>query len=150
MFMRRVRMMGGGAGARAPPTNEGIAQAYGIGVKTEPPELAANISNLTPGLVDKFPVIQEVFRKNGVKPFITSGNDPDPNRVQNSDHENDIAIDLRANYPDLTDEKQDKIAADLQKELGDNYYVESEHPINKKTGEREEGRDHIHISYRPK
>lgn len=143
MFMRRVRMMGGGGGARPPRSNEQMAEEYGIGIKN-----GANIQNLMPGLVDKFPDIAKVWEKYNETPIITSGNDPDPNRVKDSDHEIDMAIDLRARY--YSDEKQDQMAEDLKKALGPDYYVESEHPINKKTDKREEERDHIHISYRPR
>lgn len=143
MFMRRVRMMGGGAGARAPPTNEGIAQAYGIGVKKEPPHLAADITNINPMLVAIFPDIAKVWKANTThKPVITSGTDKDPKRVEDSDHPDGLAIDLRANYPDFI-EKQAEIAKDLQEALGKDYWVNPEYFDNKAL-------NHIHISYRPK
>lgn len=142
MFMRRVRMMGGGGGARPPRSNEDYAEECGIGIKK-----GAIIQNLMPGLVDKFPDIAKVWEKYNETPIITSGNDPDPNRVKDSDHEIDMAIDLRARY--YSDEKQDQMAEDLKKALGPDYYVLSEHPKDRH-GNRVEERDHIHISYRPR
>lgn len=141
MFMRRVRMMGVGGGARPPPSNEDMAEKYGIGVKTEPEHLAANITNLKPEMVAIFPDIAKIWNEHNVKPFITSGNDYAPGRVPNSLHYEDLAIDLRTNY--LDDSKQNEMADDLQELLGDNYDVISEHKPNSAL-------DHIHIEYQLK
>lgn len=140
MFMRRVRMMGVGGGARPPPSNEDMAKKYGIGVKTG--KKGADITNINQMLVAIFPDIAKVWKdNNGPKPFITSGTDPDPKRVKDTDHKDGMAIDLRAN--NISNALQAEIAKDLQEALGEDYWVNPEYFDNIAL-------DHIHISYRPK
>lgn len=142
MFMRRVRMMGVGGGARPPRSNEQMAEEYGIGVKKEPPHLAADITTINQMLVAIFPDIRNVWKANTThKPVITSGIDTDPKRVEDTDHPDGNAIDLRAN--NISNALQAEIAKDLQEALGEDYWVNPEYFANGAF-------DHIHISYRPK
>lgn len=108
-------------------------RSEGIGFKK-----TANIENLAPQMREVFPALVSVWEKyRAPAPVITSGNDS--KHTKNSKHYSNRAIDIRGN--NVSDEKLKEMAAELQRVLGPDYYVQAEFFPN------DPANDHIHVQY---
>lgn len=106
----------------------------------------ANLSHLVPELSNKFQVFYKSYKKYGyanlddMPVVITSGNDS-AEHVKNSYHYRNRAVDLRGKH--VPDKTLKKIASDIQRRLGANYWVNCE-----LFDAAHADRDHIHVEYR--
>ena len=121
------------------PSARQRAEQLGIGVKSG--ANGADVDGLSPAIVAAFDEIAETWAEYDVPaPVITSA--LDGRHREGSRHYTGNAIDLRGN--NLSDDVQDRIAADLRGRLGANFDVVSE------KFPRAPQLDHIHIEYDPK
>ncbi len=102
----------------------------------------ANTSNINPMITYAYPIIDKAVQDNSkhLEAVITSGNDS--KHKKNSKHYSNDAIDIRGN--NVSDQKMNDIAKDIQKKLGPDYDVIPEfYP-------KDPANDHIHIEFDPK
>ena len=108
----------------------------------------ADVSKISPAISKHYPVIDNAVKNNSKhkEAVITSGNDG--KHKKGSKHYTNNAIDIRGN--NVTDKQMQTIADEIQKNLGNDYDVETEYfPDNPKTTADETLWDHIHIEYDP-